>query len=133
MPKKPSMHMVMHAYRPLSTRRWHTIEVRAVRKAKVGVCFELAILGDPHQAGRTVDHCLPAVLTPNSALSRFLGDGFGVRPSEREPFDLATLVGRRFQARFDKGTDGRFQAIVAVRPFSGTVIDPDPVAAGPEQ
>jgi hypothetical protein len=127
MPKKPSMHVVMQNYPLLSTRRWHMMEVLAVRKMKVGVCFELAVLDDPHQAGRTLAHNLPAVLTPNSPLSRFLADGFGVHLTEHQSFDLATIVGRQFQARFDKGADGHFQAIVAVRPFNGTVVQPDQV------
>lgn len=134
MPKKPSTCMVMQPHSPLSPRFWYTSIVLAVHRAnRACVGFEFGVVGDDRQAGRTVVHNLPAILAPNSPLSRFLVDGFGIHLAERQPFDLATLVNRQFQARFDKGVQGRFQAIVAIRPFNGAVAQPGQVAAVPEQ
>jgi len=116
MPRKPCTLLVMQDYPPLSPRRWHPLIVQAVRKiSRAAVRLEMGVADDEHQAGRTIIHELPAVLTPNSPLSRFLADAFNVHLSENQPFDLAALVGRRLQARFDKGVDGRFQAMVDVR------------------
>jgi len=87
--------------------------------------FVLTVLDDPRQAGRIINHDLFTVLTPNSPLCRFLVEAFNVRLSEQQSFDLAHLVGRSFQARFDKGAEGCFQAMVAVRPCNkDTQTDP---------
>jgi len=127
MPRKLCTLFVMKANRPLSERRWYPLDVKAIRRTRAAVRFELGVVGDEQQAGRTIIHDLPAVLTPNSPLSRFLADAFNVRLSEKQSFDLATLVGRHFQARFDKGVEGRFQAMVAVRPSNGTAAQAEPV------
>jgi len=134
MPKKPSTCMVMRSHPPLSARFWYTLVVLAIRRVNRGcVGFELGVVGDLRQAGRTIIHNLPAILTPNSPLARFLIDGFGMHLAERQSFDLATLIGRRFQARFDGGVEGRFQAIVAIRPFNGAVAQPEQLTGTTEQ
>jgi len=123
MPRKSVMKLTMQDHPPLSSRRWSILVVQTVLKLNRSMLrFELGVLDDDRQAGRTVFHNLPAVLTPNSPLSRFLADAFGVRLSERESYELTTLVGRRFQARFDKGVEGTLQAIVAVRSFDKQII-----------
>lgn len=45
-----------------------------------------------------VSHELPAVLTPNGPLSKFITDAFGINLSDQQTFDLATLVGRQFES-----------------------------------
>lgn len=117
MPKKATMCFVMQDYPPLSSRRLYNLGIQAVHKSKAGVRFELAVLDDPRQVGRTVLHHLPAVLTPKSPLARFLVDAFAVRLSERQSIDLAQFVGRRLLARFDKCLDGCLQAIASIKPY----------------
>jgi hypothetical protein len=125
MPKKPSLLISMQDRPPLSTRRWHTLEVQRVHKQARGlVRFEIGVLDDARQAGRTVLHDLPAVLTPGSPLCRFLDAAFRVHPSQGQSFDLATVLNRRFQARFDQGVEGCLQVIVAVRPFEHRTVVP---------
>jgi hypothetical protein len=118
MPKKPSTQMVMLNYSAFSSRRVYRLRVEAIEIAKRGaVRFELAVIGDPRQAGRLLNHDLPAILAPNSPLARFLDEAFGIRVAENETLDLATLRGREFEARFAKHVEGAEQAIVAVRPI----------------
>jgi len=116
MPKKLTTICTMRNYRPLSSRRPYKLVVSAVcRQSKTHFRFDLSVLDDPQQAGRTIGHVMPAVLAPNSPLCRFLIDGFGVRPVENESVDLETLVGRVFFARFSKAEDGSPQEILSVK------------------
>ncbi|MBP7935816.1 MAG: hypothetical protein KA354_14305 [Phycisphaerae bacterium] len=125
MPRKPSSLMIMQEYPPLPTRGWLILVVLAVRRlSRIVVRFELGVIEDVRQAGRILNYDLPAVLTPNSPLCRFLADGFRVRVADGQSFELKSLVGRRFQARFDQGADGCLQAIVAARPFEHRTIAP---------
>jgi hypothetical protein len=101
------------------------LAVKAIRKQTRGIVrFELEVLDDAQQAGRTVVHDLPAVLTPTSPLCRFLADALRVCLPQGQSFDLASVAGRQFQARFDQGVEGCLQAIVAVRPFEHRTVIP---------
>lgn len=134
MPKQPSTLFTMQDYPTLSIRFFYTLIVQSVHRAnRAGVQFELGVVEDVRQAGRTVVHNLPAVLTPQSPLSLFLAEAFNIRLSERQSFDLTKLVGRRLQARFDKGINGSLQAIAAVRPFPGDTDAADQTNGKTEQ
>lgn len=117
MPKKPSTILVMQDYGPLSSRRWFRLTVSDIgRVSKTAIRFELRILDDPRQTGRTIVHELPAILAPHSPLCEFLAEGFGIRLAENESFDLAALTGRNLEARFTRSREGHPQMIAAVRP-----------------
>ncbi len=116
MPKKPSTVVVMAAYAALSSRRWIKLRVAEVaRSGRENLQLSLSIEDEPSQAGRMILHEVPVVLAPRSPLMRFLEDGFGVRLTENQPFDLTMLVGRMVETRFSKALDGQAQVIVAVR------------------
>jgi hypothetical protein len=120
MPKKPSTLLVMKDYPPMSSRRWYPLGVDAVSRMNKGeIRFDLSVLSEPKQAGRKVVHRVPAVLAPNSPLSQFLADGFGIHLGDNEPLDLATLAGRSLRARFTKPGDTGAQEVAAVRPCDG--------------
>lgn len=134
MPRKVSTLLTMQAHPRLSTRQWYTLEVHAVhRRDRTAVRFEFHVLNDAHQAGRTVVYDLPAVLTPDSPLCRFLRNAFNLHLNLQQTLDLSTLVGRRLQVRFDKGLDDHLQAIVGVRPFEGVIEENGPSQPATEQ
>jgi len=123
MPKKPSTCLLVEPYPPFTTRGWVILAVLAAHLLpRKMIRFELGVVGDVRQSGRVVNHELPAVLTPNGPLATFISDAFGIHFADRQSFDLATLTGRQFQARFNKGVDGCLQAIVAVRPLEKRIV-----------
>ena len=116
MPKRASTVVVMQEYAALSSRRWYGVVVKKIGRAGRGtIRIEMTLVDDPSQAGRVVEHDVPAIVAPGSPLATFLVDGFGIELKENQPFDLTQLVGRRLDVRFGKATAGQVQPIAAVR------------------
>ena len=117
MPRKATTCLTKQAYPPFSRRQWYTLRMDRVNRSRKGdIVFDLSVVGGVKQVGRTLTHKLPVVLAPGSPLDRFLTVVLGAELEENQSVDLATLMGREFEARFTAaGADGH-QMIAEIRP-----------------
>jgi hypothetical protein len=117
MPKQtPSTRVRMQPHPPLPAYRWIPVILTGIVTDAGVFRFTFGVPDRPDQAGRQIEHTVPAFLTSGSPLAEFLADAFDIWVAMDTEIELTDLVGRQTEAKFSKPDPHGVQQIVAWRP-----------------